>query len=344
MYLGIEIGGTKLQLGVGPGDGTIVALERAGVDAASGATGIRQQILRLVPELLASADLGRSDIRAVGIGFGGPVDAERGTIVRSHHIAGWHGVPLADWCRRELGWPAAVHNDADTAGLAEACFGAGRGYSPIFYITIGSGIGGGLIIDQRIYRGAGAGAAEIGHMQLPPPGVLLSPELELSDAALPRPIVESICSGWSIGQRMQHVIATSLREHDSRDDPGVWAGVRRDAEQLLALAGGQIDRVTAKVVAQAAESGSELARRHLAATWRVLGWAVAQMITLLCPRRVVIGGGVAQMGEQRLLDPLRREISRYVFPPFASCYEVVPAALGEPVVVHGALRLARDAN
>ena len=202
MFLGIEIGGTKLQLGVGAGDGTIVAVERAKVDPAAGAERIRQQIIELVPVLLSKAGLSRTDIRAVGVGFGGPVDAEKGIVTKSHQIEGWAGFPLADWSCRELGWPTVVHNDADIAGLAEACFGAGRGYSPIFYITIGSGIGGGLIIDQKIYRGAGAGAAEIGHLTLPP---RLSERFGVyrGGESYSRVTVESFCSGWSIATQAQ---------------------------------------------------------------------------------------------------------------------------------------------
>src|SRR5438067_3071778 len=166
MYLGIEIGGTKLQLGVGLGDGTLAALWRGTVDVAAGPDGIRKQIVAAVPELLANANLERSQLRGVGIGFGGPVDDATRTIIKSHQIEGWDGFPLADWITELTGLPAALGNDADVAGLAEALFGAGKGLSPIFYITIGSGIGGGLIIDGEIYRGCGRGAAEIGHVRL----------------------------------------------------------------------------------------------------------------------------------------------------------------------------------
>src|SRR5262245_52822765 len=164
-YLGIEIGGTKLQLGVGPGDGTLAGLWRGTVDAAAGADGIRGQITAAVPELLIRSGIERSQLKGVGIGFGGPVDDATRTVIKSHQIAGWDGFPLADWISEITGLPAVLGNDADVAGLAEALFGAGKGLSPIFYITIGSGIGGGLIINGEIYRGCGRGAAEIGHLR-----------------------------------------------------------------------------------------------------------------------------------------------------------------------------------
>src|SRR6516162_4025015 len=165
-YIGIEIGGTKLQLGVGDGDGVLAGLWRGTVDVAAGPDGIRRQIAAAVPELLASSKVERSSLRGVGIGFGGPVDDATHTIIKSHQIEGWDGFPLADWISDLVGLPAVLGNDADCGGLAEALFGAGKGLSPIFYITIGSGIGGGLIINGEIFRGCGRGAAEIGHTRV----------------------------------------------------------------------------------------------------------------------------------------------------------------------------------
>ncbi len=166
MFLGIEIGGTKLQLGLGHGDGVITALWRGTVNPAEGSEGIRKQIEVAVPELLAKANTDRGQLRGVGIGFGGPTDDATQTVIKSHQIAGWDGFPLADWVSDLVGVPAVLCNDADVAGLAEALFGAGKGLSPIFYITVGTGVGGGLIIDGQIYRGVGRGAAEIGHLKV----------------------------------------------------------------------------------------------------------------------------------------------------------------------------------
>src|SRR5262249_37655353 len=142
-YLGIEIGGTKLQLGVGPDDGRLRGLWRGTVDVGAGGGGGRRQVERAGPELLASSGVPRQDISGVGIGFGGPVDDAKRTVIRSNQIHGWDGFPLADWLSEVIGLPAVLGNDADVAGLAEALHGAGKGLSPIFYITVGSGIGGG---------------------------------------------------------------------------------------------------------------------------------------------------------------------------------------------------------
>ena len=149
MYLGIEIGGTKLQLGLGPGDGTILGLWRGAVDPAAGGEGIRRQIVAAVPELLAQAGVERSALEGAGVGFGGPTDDATQTVIKSHQIAGWDGFPLGNWVSELVGVPAVICNDADVAGLAEALFGAGKGLSPIFYMTIGSGIGGGQLANDR---------------------------------------------------------------------------------------------------------------------------------------------------------------------------------------------------
>jgi glucokinase len=314
MFLGIEIGGTKLQLGLGRGDGMLTALWRGTVEVAAGPEGIRRQITAAVPELLAQAGLDCALIKGVGIGFGGPVDDATHTIIKSHQIEGWDSFPLADWITDMLGWSAVLGNDADVAGLAEALFGAGKGLSPIFYITIGSGIGGGFIINGEIYRGCGRGAGEIGHLRVPLP----------SNAGFWRTTVEDAASGWGIEDE-----ARLLAE-----DVG-WA------RKPLDLAADQPGRITARLVGEAAEQGDELALRTLGRAWECLAEAICQVIALLCPRRIVVGGGVSLMGEKLLFEPLRRLVAERVFRPFADCYDIVPAALGEEVVVHGALALAR---
>ena len=133
-----------------------------------GERGHPRQIVAAVPELLAKTNFDRGSLRGIGIGFGGPTDDATQTVIKSHQITGWDGFPLADWVSDLLdGLPVVLCNDADVAGLAEALFGAGKGVSPVFYITVGTGVGGGLIIDEQIYRGVGRGAAEIGHLRLP---------------------------------------------------------------------------------------------------------------------------------------------------------------------------------
>ncbi len=307
MYLGIEIGGTKLQLGMGDGDGVIHSLWRGNVVPTDGADGIRRQITAAIPKLLTSAKRKRDELKGVGIGFGGPVNDATRTVIKSHQIQGWDDFPLAKWIEEITSLPAALGNDADVAGLAEALFGAGKGLSPIFYITIGSGIGGGLIINGEIYRGCGRGAAEIGHLRLP-----------LQDRYVP---LEAIASGWAIEQ---------WARKEAERQPETWKTVFGDDSKLQT-----------RQIADAAQNGHDPAWHILYRAWVALADAICQVIALTSPRRIVIGGGVSLMGENVLFEPLRKLVAERVFKPFADCYDIVPAALGEEVVVHGALALAR---
>jgi glucokinase len=343
MFLGIEIGGTKLQIGVGAGDGSPpVALSRLEIELAAGAVGILGRI-----ESETAALVAKFPVRRIGVGFGGPIDPDTGRIIRSHQIEGWHDFPLADWCQRTFKLPAVVGNDCDVAGLAEARFGAGRGRRVVFYVTVGSGIGGGLIIDGQIYRGSGLAAAEIGHLR---PGL---------HAERPDDTVESIASGWGIAAAAQ----ARLAEPMLHPFPPLGEPVRIDrheqlrqrlieveevseefAADLLARADGRPEQLTAKLVAQAAGDGNQLAIEILQNACGVLGWAVAQVITLLAPQAVVVGGGVSQIGEPLFFAPLRSAVERYVFPPLLQSYEILPAKLGEEVVIHGAMALAAGAE
>lgn len=295
-YLGIEIGGTKLQVGLGPDDGRLRACWRGEVDLVAGPQGIRQQIAAAVPEVLSRAALTHSDLRAVGIGFGGPVDDSTRTVIKSHQIAGWDGFALADWVQEVVGLPAVLGNDADVAGLGEALHGAGKGLSTIFYITIGSGIGGGFILNGEIYRGLGRGAAEIGHLRVRPEDVSST--------------VEDHASGWGMGRRYAQSLGSS--------------GI-----------------VTVPELISRVDQGDASAQTVFDSALQTLALAISQVIALLCPRRIVIGGGVSLLGD-RLFVPLRHLVAQRVFAPFAHLTDIVPAALGEEVVLHGAIALARQ--
>jgi glucokinase len=319
LLAGIEIGGTKLQIGVGPGDGQIVHMERRSVAPERGAEGVRGLVLdafRSIPDPL------RRRIAAAGVGFGGPVDAQRGRTTVSNQVSGWADFPLADWVRSALELPlVSIQNDADTAALGEARFGAGVGCSPVLYANSGSGIGGGLIVDGRIYRGSGQGAVEIGHLWLDDPG---------PDGSARARTLEQTASGWAIGTQAREVLEARLRD-------GVSEGI------LLDLCGHDPARVSAPLVAEAAGRGDRIAREVLDEAVRAMARGLAHAVTLLAPRRVILGGGVSLMPAALWIDPIREALDRLVFAPFRGQYDVVPAALGEEVVVQGALALASDA-
>jgi len=208
-------------------------------------------------------------------------------------------------------------NDADVAGLAEARFGAARGKSPVLYVTIGTGIGGGLIVAGQIFEGHGHATAEIGHLR---PGV---------DAQSPDATVESHASGWGIAATARRVIEKTA---DS------------DAADLLRRCHGDASKLTTKHVGEAAAKGNALAKGVLDGAWQHLGWALAQAITLVSPETIVIGGGVSLLGPTLLFEPLAEQVQQYVFPPLLGSYELRPAQLGEEMVIYGALALAATRN
>jgi glucokinase len=318
--LGIEIGGTKLQLGIGQGHGRLLALERLRVDPARGASRILEQIAVAFPTLLEKASLSRQQIRAVGIGFGGPVDGREGRTHRSFQVSGWDDFPLAAWITEHLDVPRViVENDADSAGLAEARFGAGAGHSPLLYMNVGSGIGGALVIDHHIYRGSGHGALEVGHLRVP----------DASSSGLRLVELEQVASGWAIASAAQDL---ARRRIEAREQD--WL--------VLTKSQGCPDQITASIVAEAAVAGDPDATSILSRARTAVAFALTQAITLLAPQRIVIGGGVSLAAEDVWLNPIRRLVEQDTFAPFRGGFDIVPAALGEEVVVHGALALARD--
>ncbi len=279
------------------------------------------------------------------MGFGGPVDAAAGRTITSHQVEGWADFPLADWCRQTLGLPTALANDSDSAGLAEALFGAGRSFRVVFYNNVGSGIGGAFVLDGQLYSGSRGVASELGHLR---PG----PQATGSDRT-----VESLASGFAISAAAQAWLKktgdiTDFRrlapqQHDRSHD-GLskisdvpFSGARvAAAADLWRRCAGDPQRLSGKMVAEAAGAGNPAARAILRRALRTLGWGIAQMITLLAPEVVVMGGGVPLVGEALFFEPLRREVARYVFPPLKETYQILPAELGEEVVVHGALAIA----
>ena len=306
--LGIEIGGTKLQFGVGTGEEPeFQDFVRRDIERSDGAAGIQRQITETGRELL-----NRHAITAIGYGFGGPVNHATGRVVTSHQVDGWTDFPLCDWTQQELGVPAVIGNDCDVAALAESTFGAGRGHRTVFYVTVGTGIGGGLVIDGRPHGSDRPAVAEIGHLR---PGI---------SCQLASETVESISSGLG----MEHAARKLIRRGEN------------GAAELLRSANNEPSRVTGQLLASAAVDGSPLAQSVLTDATNTLGWAIAQVTTLIAPDIVVVGGGVSLMPESVFWVPLRAAVERYSFGPLKGSCEVARAALGEDVVVHGAIAAA----
>ena len=310
MYLGIEIGGTKLQLGVGSGIGSkLERLECLHVDVSRGSRGILEQIQRTGRDLIDACG-----VSGIGIGFGGPIDAHTGRVLTSHQVEGWDDFPLVEWCHDQFGLPVVLGNDCDAAALAEARLGAGRRLRTVFYVTVGTGIGGGLVIDGRLHGKGCPAVAEIGHLR---PGL---------DASTENMTVESVASGRGIENFITQTLLSQTTSSAATD--------------LLQRTRGDSERLSAKIIALAASDGNPIARAAIDRAVATLGWAIAQVVTLIAPNVVVVGGGVSLMGEELFFTPLRTETRRYVFGPLADSFEILPAELGEAVVVHGAVAFA----
>ena len=302
-FVGIEIGGTKLQVVAGDETGRIQRRWRATVNPAMGSDGIRPQLLNGLAEIRAvHAPL------AVGVGFGGPVDRTTGRIARSHQVGGWEGFPLRDWLANESNLPVIVENDSNAAALAEATCGAGRSHNPVFYFNLGSGVGGGLVIDGKTYHGLPPGEAEFGHLKLDKSGAT----------------VESRCSGWAVDRQ--------IAAHCARDPGSALAqlvgGTRGGGASHLPLALAQRDPVAHRILAEIADD---------------LGFGLSHVVHLVHPGVVVLGGGLSLIGE-----PLRGAVAdalrEYVMGAFAPGPPLRLAALGEDAVPVGALLLAAAAS
>ena len=310
LAIAVEIGGTKLQAAAGRTDGAILDVRRESVDPSGGAAGILQWVEDTVRLLIAELG-GPERLRAVGVGFGGPVESATGRVLTSHQVEGWRDVPLKHCFESRFDLPTVVANDANAAGWAEYCLGAGRGTRHFFYSNIGSGIGGALVIDGRLHDGQGLGAGEVGHTYVPD---WTKDEPGAADK------LEILCSGWSIERRLRRMSIPS----DSI---------------LHQICNGQTEAITCAMLGEAASRGDRFALAEMDRVAYSVGLALSNVITLFHPERIALGGGVSLMGEV-LLKPVRRHVAQHVFGPFQGAYEIVQCALGEAVVLSGALLLA----
>lgn len=298
-FLGIEIGGTKLQIVVGDESAKIQKRFRFAVSANEGAIGIRRQIETALKEILR-----KTTPVAIGVGFGGPVDWRTGKIGCSHQVEGWSDFPMADWLHSLTNVPVFVDNDANVAALGEALHGAGKRFNPVFYVTLGSGVGGGLVINGKIYHGATPGEAEVGHLRLDKSGR----------------IVESSCSGWAVDKKIRQTIF---------ENPAC----------VLAKLVGNETRGAARFLKTALEQNDSLAQEILSETAEDLAFGLSHAVHLFHPEIIVIGGGLSLVGE-----PLRAAVENFLpdftMKAFAPGPKISLAKLGEDAVPTGALELA----
>lgn len=300
--IGIDIGGTKCAVSIPSGENAVS--ETARFPTADPQT----TIARLLAETEA---LGPGARPAIGISCGGPLDAEKGLILSPPNLPGWDGIAICDAFTRRFGGAAWLMNDANACALAEWRFGAGRGTRSMVFLTMGTGMGGGLILDGRLYEGANGNAGEVGHLRLAPSG-----PIGFGKAGS----FEGFCSGGGLAQLARarvsaHGGSTSLRQHP-------------------------VESLTARDVGEAADQGDPLARAILEEVGGRLGEGLALLVDILNPERIVIGSIFSRCGRHltaSMLEALRRE----ALPQALAVCSVVPATLGDTVGSYAAVALAR---
>jgi glucokinase len=302
LFVGIEIGGTKLQIVSGYADGNILSSHRFEVIGSEGAIGIQRNI----ESVFAEHYHGR--VAAVGIGFGGPVNRLTGQIATSFHVEGWSGFPIKKWLEALADCPVVVDNDANTAALGEATFGAGKGSSPVLYVTLGSGVGAGLVIADKIYHGMLPGELEIGHIRLDRSGTTL----------------ESRCSGWAVDKKIRDVVITN-------------------PESILAKLVGAETKGEARFLKAAMDAYDPSALAIFDETMDDLAFGLSHAVHLLHPDTIVLGGGLSLMG-QDLANAVAEKLPGYLMKAFIPAPLIVISELKEQAVPVGSLILASQYN
>lgn len=312
LTIGVDIGGTKVAAGVVDGDGRIMEKVKHPTPASSDA--LADVVCDAVEELLAHHPDGA--VGGVGVGMAGFVDETRSTVVFAPNLA-WCGEPLRDRMRRRIDLPIVIENDANAAAWGEARFGAGRGVAHVVCVTLGTGIGGGVIIDNQLFRGRYGIGAEVGHYRLVADG--------------------RRCGCGNYGCWEQYASGRALVAEArslAKNEPA-------RAERLLKLVGGDPSRIEGHDITRAALEGDSVALECFATVGNWVGQGLADLAAILDPERFVIGGGVCEAGDI-LLDPIRRSFDRHVTGrAIRTLADIRTAALGSEAGIAGAGDLVR---
>ncbi len=314
--IGVDLGGTNIVTGALTPDGAhTCGVRSVPTEVASGAEGVVDHIVAAIEDTIAATmeetGVARDAFRGVGIGAPGPLDRERGVVIVAPNL-GWRNFPLRDRVVERIGLPATLDNDANCATLGEWWLGAARGARHVIGLTIGTGIGGGLVFDGRLFHGASDVAGEIGHTTIDMDGR----HCKCGNYGC----LEAYASGPAI--------ATRAREVLERDGA---------ASLMPQMVGGDLTRLTAQTVYDAAKAGDPAADEIVRDTARYLGAAVANLLNIFNPDVVVIAGGVTLAGE-RLFAPLQAEVRRRAFAPAVEAARIVPGMLPGTAGVVGAAR------
>jgi glucokinase len=312
--LGIDIGGTNLVVGSVAEDGSALhALDSEPTHAEAGQSDVLDRLITLAQRTIERTrqEVRGADIIGVGVGAPGPLDTKRGIVLLTPNL-GWVNLPLRQIIHERLGLPAALDNDANCAVLGEWWMGAARGTRNAIGITIGTGIGGGIIVDGKLYHGASDCAGEIGHTTIDTEGR----RCKCGNYGC----LEAYASGPNIAMRAVEELKAGA------------------VSRLADYVGGDLRQVTAQTVYQAAHDGDQLALEVVNDTAKFLGVGIANLVNVFNPEVVVVCGGVTLAGD-RLFDPLRREVARRAFKPAVSVCRIIPCELSGSAGVYGAAKV-----
>jgi len=300
--LGIDLGGTKVAYGLGSADGRLLARHRRPTEPSGDAERDLDRIVADARELLAEAGVDSGDLASVGLSVPGPIDLERGAVIRPPNLPGWGEVPIRQRLADALGCPAHLENDANAAALAEWRFGAGRGSHHMIYLTMSTGVGGGLVLGGRIHRGLGCSAGEVGHMPIVWDG----------DPCVcgQRGCLEAYVGGASWSRRLGRVapadgLVARLAKEDGREAPR--------PEHVVA----------------AARQGDAFALSEMSRFNDYLARAIVQLGFVIAPEVVVLGTIAVGAGEDLCFEPVRRQVRAHSWPLVGDHMTIVGATLGE---------------
>ncbi len=315
LIVGIDIGGTKVAGGLVSAKGRLMKSLVVPTRAEEGFNISFHQILRVIERLIRQAG-GKANVAGIGLCAPGPLDHKTGLVLTPPNLPGWRNVPLARRVEERFGLPAKVENDANAAGLAEVLFGAAVGYRDIFYVTVSTGIGTGIIINKKIYHGKNGLAGEGGHVSID----FCSP-YRCGCGTLG--CIEALAAGPAMVRRAR------VRLEQEHSMPSLLRDLTR----------GHLSQITPRLIEKAARAGDRAAKSIIEETGFYLGVWLAGMITLLDPEAIVIGGGVARIGKP-LFNNIRKTIPHYAINRrFAVKTPLIPAKLATQVGVYGAASL-----
>ena len=305
--LAADIGGTWIRAALADARGRILRKAREATPSLEEPQRGVERLVRLLESV--SEGVEREKILGVGVASAGPLDSEKGIILTPPNLPSWRNIPLRAMLEERLGLPVWLENDATLAALGENKFGCGRGREHLIYLTVSTGVGGGIISHGKLILGARGMAGEVGHMVIDPQGPFCN--------CGKRGCLEAIASGSAIARAAREEILKGA------------SSIIRD----LVSSPAEID---ARAVVEAARRGDELASEILKRAGRALGIGIANLVHIFDPELVVVGGGVAKAGSL-LFDPLREALSRYLMPDFKSKFQLRESALGDDAGLLGAV-------